>query len=106
MTRLLIISLLAAAAAAFIAERKGRDWISWAIGALIFPFAVLILIPLPALPKPGETRRCPKCSSIMGVGQDHCPNCGTETPIEMMECPGCGMFVTQGTKCPDCGKNL
>ena len=89
MSRLLIISFLAAAVAAFVAERKGRDWIAWTLGALIFPFALLILLALPALPKPGITRRC--------------PSCGADTPIEMHECPGCGKFVSAGTKCPECG---
>lgn len=105
MTRLLIISFLAAAVAAFVAERKGRDWITWTLGTLIFPFALLILLTMPALPKPGITRRCPQCGGIMGEDQARCPSCGADTPIEMHECPGCGKFVSAGTKCPECGRS-
>lgn len=104
MSRLIIISFLAAAATAFVAERKGRDWISWMLGALIFPFALLILLALPTLPKPGKTRSCPSCGGIMGEGQARCPSCGADTPIEMHECPGCGKFVSAGTKCSECDK--
>ena len=103
MTRLIIISLLAASVAAFVAERKGRDWLSWALGTLVFPFALMVLLTLPALPKPGITRRCPSCGNIMGQGLARCPSCGADTPIEMHECPGCGKFVPMGTKCPECG---
>ena len=106
MSRLIIINLLAAAVAAFIADRKGRDWVSWTLGTLIFPFALIVLVSLPAIPRPGITKSCPRCGGIMGSGQARCPNCGSDSPIEMVECPSCGKFVTSGTKCPECGGPL
>ncbi len=102
MSRLIIINLLAAAVAAYVANKKGRDWISWTLGTLIFPFALMMLIAMPDLPKPGITRRCPKCGGLMGTEQAHCPSCGSDSPIEMVECPTCGKFVTSGTRCPEC----
>lgn len=102
MSRLLIISLIAGAVAALIADRKGRDWLTWCVASILFPFALLVLFALPALPKPGVTKRCGRCGSVMGEREANCPSCGTESPIEMVECPKCGTFVPPGDKCPSC----
>ena len=104
MSRFLVLSLVAGILGAIIADRKGRDWLTWSVACLLFPFAIIILIGLPVVPKQGITKRCPKCGSIMGARESACPRCGSDSPIEMVECKECGVFVPPGEKCPSCGK--
>lgn len=103
-TRYLIIQLVAAAAGAFLAERKGRNWIFWGIVCFLVPLAFLVLLFLPRVLAPGVTKQCPECGRVISHGATVCEYCKRELPIEMVQCPGCGKYVPEGQRCPDCDR--
>ncbi len=102
LTRYIIIQLIAAAVAAFVAERKGRNWIIWGIACFLFPFSLVILAFLPPVLAKGVTKPCPECGRIIRHGSTVCGYCKRELPIEMVQCPRCGKYVPEGQSCPDC----
>ncbi len=105
-SRVVIIQLIAAAAGAVIARRKGRNWLIWAILGFIFPLSILILLVLPPVLARGLTKQCPECGSVIPQGSTVCKRCRQELPIEMTRCPGCDKFVPEGSRCPECGHAL
>jgi hypothetical protein len=100
-------ALLIGAASYGVARRKGRDTVGWfllvffpaLIGFLIllltFPekagwyvsgilatvAAPGILLALPGVETPGQTKRCGDCGRIMGWTTETCPWCGTSSDI-------------------------
>ncbi|MGC8610232.1 MAG: SPFH domain-containing protein [Thermoplasmata archaeon] len=55
-----------------------------------------------------QTKKCPKCGSIVPVSAKFCPNCGYDFSSEdTMTCPYCGAKIPKNSKfCPNCGKPL
>jgi membrane protease subunit (stomatin/prohibitin family) len=55
-----------------------------------------------------QTKKCPKCGSIVPVSAKFCPNCGYDFSSEdTMTCPYCGAKIPKNYKfCPNCGKPL
>ncbi len=102
MTRFLVIQLIAAAAGAYLASRKGRNWIIWGIACFIVPLAFVVLLFLPRALAQGVTKQCPECGRVIPQDAARCEYCKRELPIEMVECPKCGKFVPMGHKCPEC----
>ncbi len=103
-TRYLIVQLIAAAAGAFVAERKGRNWIAWGVLCFLLPFAFLVLLFLPRALARGITKQCSECGRIIPYGATVCEYCKRELPIEMVKCAECGKYVPEGQKCPECGR--
>ncbi|MGC8585022.1 MAG: SPFH domain-containing protein [Thermoplasmata archaeon] len=55
-----------------------------------------------------QTKKCPKCGSLVPVSAKFCPSCGYDFSSEdMMTCPYCGAKIPKNSKfCPSCGKPL
>jgi RNA polymerase subunit RPABC4/transcription elongation factor Spt4 len=106
MSRLLALSIIAGVAGAILAERKGRNWLVWAVLSALFPLSVLLLIMLPPVVSRGLTKRCPHCEGIIRHRAAVCSHCGKEMPIEMVQCGNCGKFVPEGDYCPECSRSL
>ncbi len=105
MSRLLIF-LIAGAAGALIADKKGRDRLIWFLLCFFFPPLLLLLLFLPLKLTGGKTKRCPFCARVISVKETSCKYCGKELPIEMVQCPGCGNFVPDKDYCIQCNRAL
>lgn len=101
-TRYLIIQLVAAAAGAYVAERRGRNWIIWGIICFLVPLAFIVLLFLPRVLAEGATKQCPECGRVIRHDATICEYCKRELPIEMVQCPKCGKYMPRGLKCPEC----
>jgi RNA polymerase subunit RPABC4/transcription elongation factor Spt4 len=102
MSKVLIITMLFAVIGGFMANKKGRDALQWALFCALLPPALVLLILLPPVVREGHTRTCPSCKAVISKNAINCPQCGTEHPIEMVECPKCHSFHPASTGCPDC----
>lgn len=106
MQRFLIIQIIAGVAGAYLAGRKLRSIVSWAIACFLFPPVFLILSMLPRVITADDISRCPKCNSTVLRGSQSCPRCGDAMPIDMVECRACNKFVPEGKRCSECGSPL
>ena len=106
MQRFLLIQIIAAAVAAYLAFRKGRSAFAWAIACFFFPPLVILPALLPPVIRLEDLRRCPNCSGPVLKGTGNCPRCGGPMPIDMVECRACGKFVAEGRNCSECGAPL
>jgi RNA polymerase subunit RPABC4/transcription elongation factor Spt4 len=100
--RILVLSLLAAALGAWVAVKKGRNWIVWGLLCFFFPLSFIVLLVMPRVLARGLTKRCPECGRVIPHDAVNCEYCKRELPIEMVQCPRCGKFVPEGQECPDC----
>ena len=105
MNRLLIF-VIAGLAGALIADKKGRDKLTWGLVCFFLPPAVLLLFFLPPVAARGRTRRCPSCAKIVSLKDTTCKFCKKELPIEMVQCPACGSFVPDKEYCIQCTRKL
>ncbi len=102
----LLIFLIAALAGALIADKKGRDKLTWGLICFFLPPAVLLLLLLPTVAAKGRTRRCPYCAKIVSLKDTTCKFCRRELPIEMVRCSACGSFVPDKEYCMQCNRKL
>jgi len=101
-SRYVIVQLIAAAVGAYLAGKKGRNWIIWGLLCFVFPLSLIILFFLPRVFATGVTKQCPECGRIIPHDALRCEFCRKDLPIEMVQCPKCGKFVPEGQSCPDC----
>jgi predicted amidophosphoribosyltransferase len=106
MSRLLLLRIIAAAAAGYIAYKKGRDRIIWALLGALFPPLVFVVLLLPPKLAPGVTKRCPYCSAVVYAKDTVCSHCMRELPIDMVKCGSCGSFVPDKGFCANCHRKL
>jgi hypothetical protein len=100
------VFVIAGLAGALIAEKKGRDKLTWGLVCFFLPPAVLLLFFLPPVPARGRTRRCPYCEKVVSLKDTTCKFCKKELPIEMVKCPACGSFVPDKEYCIQCTRKL
>ncbi len=107
----LVGAALVGASSYGVARRKGRDTVGWYLTSFIpalFGFMILlvaypgnvawylsgilltilppgILLALPPIETPGQTRRCSDCGRIIGWNVDRCPGCGSAVGIPQRE---------------------
>jgi hypothetical protein len=103
----LVGATLIGASSYAVARRKGRDTVGWYLTSFIpalFGFLALllafpknvawylsgilvtilppgILLALPPIETPGQTRRCGDCGRIIGWNVDRCPGCGSAAGV-------------------------
>ena len=66
-----------------VALRKGRDTVGWFLTGLFFNLVgLLILLLLPSLETPGQTKRCPACQKMTGWKAGTCNACGATLEIQ------------------------
>lgn len=106
MSRLLVISLVAGAVGAIVADRKGRSWPFWFLICALFPLMVLVALIMPPVVSRGTTKKCPYCAEIIKHEATACKYCGRDLPIEMVQCPACGKFVPDRDYCSECNRSL
>ncbi|MEC4676374.1 MAG: double zinc ribbon domain-containing protein [Nitrospirota bacterium] len=106
MFRLLILNIVAAMAGGIIADRKGRNYLVWAVLCFILPVSVFLLVMLPPQIARGRTRKCPHCSRIVSEKETICRFCNRELPINLVQCDACGSFVPEKDYCMQCNKKL
>ena len=79
-----IAALIAAAAAGFLARRKGRSVQGWVLLGLLFGWpALLVLAMLPSMARPAVpagAKICPKCGVRLNAWARFCNDCGTLLP--------------------------
>ncbi|HSB32734.1 MAG TPA: double zinc ribbon domain-containing protein [Candidatus Sulfobium mesophilum] len=105
MNRLLIF-VLAGLAGALIADKKGRDRLTWGLVCFFLPPAVFLLFFLPPVLAQGRTKSCPYCKRVISFNDTACRFCKRELPIEMVQCPACGSFVPDKQYCMHCNRKL
>jgi hypothetical protein len=102
-----LAAVLVGAASYGVARRKGRDTVGWFL-AVFFPalagflallmafpektlvslsgivvtiLAPVILLVLPSIETPGQTKRCGSCGKVLGWRVKACPGCGTPSIV-------------------------
>ncbi|MEW6439594.1 MAG: hypothetical protein AB1640_01545 [bacterium] len=59
-----------------LARKRGRDTIGWFLAGFVFSgVALSILLLLPAVETPGQTKRCESCGRIVEWRASFCPSC-------------------------------
>ena len=106
MWRFFLLTLVAAVAAAVIADRKGRSWLFWGILCAFFPILIVLIFLLPPKLRSGVTKRCPYCDEVIRHDASLCKHCGRELPIELVRCPNCDKYVPKKDYCSECNKRL
>jgi len=101
--RLVVLQLIAGAIGGFIAAKKGRNILFWALVCFLFPLLTIIISFLPTL-KAAAQRQCPGCSHPLDKNDLACRNCGWKRPIELVQCRKCGSFVPEHEDCPNCNR--
>jgi len=103
----IIVWAFSALICGFLAARKNRSVLGWAVAGIFFPWiAFLVLLFMSYL--------CPKCHGPVTSAEwkrGGCPRCGGSPakaadggPADFAECPSCHAMIPPGeTKCPKCG---
>jgi hypothetical protein len=105
MNRLLIF-VIAGLAGALIADKKGRDKLTWGLVCFFLPPVVFLLFFLPPVLAEGKTKRCPYCAHVISLKDTACKFCKKELPIDMVQCAACGSFVPDKQYCMQCNRKL
>jgi hypothetical protein len=74
----LIICLVSAVWAGFIAKRKGSSVLIWAMVGLVVPFLGVILAAMYRYEIDEVRRQCPACGRIVPLHDAVCTRCGTD----------------------------
>lgn len=124
MIEIVVIAIVVAICAAILASNKNRSGFGWFILTLIFPIAILILLCLGKLPKPGDEGYVPvknmrsqlTSSSNQSLQQQTSPantkvqdDMDPDAPVVPIErtCPYCAETIkTAATICKHCGKEV
>ena len=65
-----------------IALKKGRDTVGWFLTGFFFSLpGVLVLVFLPSLETPGQTKRCTSCEKVVGWDAETCRACGASLKV-------------------------
>ncbi|HIJ66127.1 MAG TPA: hypothetical protein HPP77_09280 [Candidatus Hydrogenedentes bacterium] len=75
---LIVVGIFFGGVAAAIAGQKGRGELRWFIVGFLFHIIGLIVVFLPAVPKEGVLRKCPKCAEVIKAEATVCRYCGSE----------------------------
>jgi uncharacterized Zn-finger protein len=82
---------------AFIASKKGRDWLRWFLICTFLPIVVILVIFLPPVESKGKFKKCPYCQELVQWGAVICKHCRSELEAEVSTvkadikiCPHCG----------------
>jgi hypothetical protein len=74
----LLIALVSAVWAGFIARRKGSSVLIWAMVGFVVPFLGVVLAALYRYEIDEVRRQCPTCGKIVPLHDAICTRCGTE----------------------------
>jgi hypothetical protein len=102
----LFIFVIAGLAGALIADKNGRDKLTWGLLCFFLPPLVFLLFFLPPVVAEGKTKRCTYCAHIIPLKDTSCKFCRKELPIEMIQCTTCGSFVPDKEYCMQCNRKL